>query len=263
MPALPSCFQTGICMVHFSVEFAGVPIGVSAREEKLMVFLADYLTDREPQFSVCATDEELEEEKNLQKSVNEKYGERLFNLSTLGLEGQVVFRKIAEGLVDFGVLLMHGSAIAVDGKAYIFIAPSGTGKSTHTTLWREYLGDRAVMINDDKPFIKISDGNVTVYSNPWNGKHRRGENISAPLCGIAFLSRAAENTIERAEVSRYIPFLMRQSFRSENGETMAKIIALLDSLGKNVPFWDLRCNMEPEAAEVAFAAMSGGIENEA
>ena len=246
MPALPPCFQTGICMVHFSVEFAGVPIGVSAREEKLMRFLADYLTDREPRFSVCATDEELEEEKNLQKSVNEKYGERLFNLSTLGLEGQVVFRKIAEGLVDFGVLLMHGSAIAVDGKAYIFTAPS-----------------RATMINDDKPFIKISDGNVTVYSNPWNGKHRRGENISAPLCGIAFLTRAVENTIERAEVSRYIPFLMRQSFRSDNGETMAKIIALLDSLGKNVPFWDLRCNMEPEAAEVAFAAMSGGIENEA
>ncbi len=60
------------------------------------------------------------------------------------------YRKLAESLLEYGVLLFHGSSVAVDGFGYIFAAQSGTGKSTHARLWRELLGERAVMVNDDK-----------------------------------------------------------------------------------------------------------------
>lgn len=70
------------------------------------------------------------------------------------LETLAVYRKIVTRLVFSDILLIHGSAIAVDGKAYLFTAPSGTGKSTHTRMWREYFKDRAVMVNDDKPLNK-------------------------------------------------------------------------------------------------------------
>ena len=65
------------------------------------------------------------------------------------LETLAVYRQIAEAMPRFDTVLMHGSCVAVDGEAYLFTAKSGTGKSTHARLWREMLGDRAVMVNDD------------------------------------------------------------------------------------------------------------------
>ncbi|WP_455057428.1 hypothetical protein [Jutongia sp.] len=105
------------------------------------------------------------------------------------LETLAVYRKIAEWMPMHDTLLFHGSVIAVDGKAYLFTAKSGTGKSTHTRLWREYFGERAVMINDDKPLLKITQDGVYAYGTPWNGKHRLSTNISAPLGHLHFKKR--------------------------------------------------------------------------
>ena len=83
----------------------------------------------------------------------------------------------------------------MDGAAYLFTAPSGTGKSTHTRLWREVFGDRVWMINDDKPMLRISENLVTAYGTPWNGKHHISRNASAPLKAIVQLNRGKENII--------------------------------------------------------------------
>lgn len=80
------------------------------------------------------------------------------------LETLAVYRKIVTRLVFSDILLIHGSAIAVDGKAYLFTAPSGTGKSTHTRMCREYFKDRAVMVNDDKPLNKQKEAYPTLLS---------------------------------------------------------------------------------------------------
>ena len=172
-------------------------------------------------------------------------------------ETLAVFRKIAEHMPDYDTVLFHSSAVAVDGKAYLFTAKSGTGKSTHARLWREMLGDRAVMINDDKPLLHITEDAATVCGTPWNGKHRLGCNGSAPIRAICILERGEQNRIVRIEPKDAYPMLMQQTYRPSSPEAMQKTLTLLDRLMRRVAFYRLQCNMEPEAARISYEAMKG------
>lgn len=171
------------------------------------------------------------------------------------LESLAVYRKIAEYMPQNDTVLVHGSAIAVDGDAYLFTAESGTGKSTHARLWRELLGDRAVMINDDKPLIRIEPTGATVFGTPWNGKHHLGVNGCAPLRAICMLERGTQNGIVRIEPKTAYPYLLRQTYRPDSPEAMRKTLMLLNRLTETVAFWRLKCNMEPDAARVSYEAM--------
>ena len=134
----------------------------------------DYLTDGESDFTVALTSEDIERE------IAAELGEGL-EFPPAYSEYLAIYRYIATKILDFGGFLMHGSAIAKDGRAYLFCAPSGTGKSTHARLWREMLGERAIMVNDDKVFLQLRQESVWAYGSPWTGKHGIGNNISAPL----------------------------------------------------------------------------------
>ena len=145
----------------------------------------------------------------------------------------------------------------MDGEGYLFTAKSGTGKSTHTGLWRELLGEKAVMVNDDKPFLEITESGVIVHGSPWNGKHRLGANISLPLKAICLLERGEENEIESIAPKDAVLMLMQQSCRPMDRRKMPKYPELLDGLSQRVDFYRLKCNMEPEAVKLSYEAMSG------
>ena len=177
------------------------------------------------------------------------------------LETLAVYRKIATHAVSRGMFLFHCSAISLDGTAYAFTAKSGTGKSTHTALWRKMFGDRAVMINDDKPIIGVRDGVATVYGTPWNGKHGLGKNVAVPLKAICFLSRGAENRIRKvADKGAIMLRLLNQTFRPTDAGALKRTLELLDELFSCVEFYALECNMDDEAALVSFNGMNGGTE---
>ena len=171
------------------------------------------------------------------------------------IETLAVYRKIAEQMPSYDTVLFHSSAVAVDGAAYLFAAKSGTGKSTHARLWRELLGDRAIMINDDKPLLRITDAGATVFGTPWNGKHHLGVNGCAPLRAICMLERGTQNGIVRIEPKTAYPYLLRQTYRPDSPEAMRKTLMLLNRLTETVAFWRLKCNMEPDAARVSYEAM--------
>jgi hypothetical protein len=145
----------------------------------------------------------------------------------------------------------------MDGVAYLFTARSGTGKSTHTRLWRECFGDRCTMVNDDKPLLRISDGGVTVYGTPWNGKHRLGNNVSAPLRAICLLTRAEDNSIAPITVSEAMPHIFTQVNRPEDPDLLRRTVLLIDTLMHSVGLYRLGCNMSREAAHVAYDGMRG------
>ena len=174
------------------------------------------------------------------------------------LETVAIQRKITEHLLNQEVLLFHGSAVAVDGEAYLFTAKSGTGKSTHTRLWREMLGDRAVMVNDDKPFLQMTENGVVAWGSPWNGKHRLGNNIGVPLKSICLLERSTDNWINPIGIAEALPMLFQQSQRPQNPANLAKYMELVDKLANSVEFYRMGCNMDPEAALVSYEAMSRG-----
>ena len=171
------------------------------------------------------------------------------------LELLAVYRRIAEQMPFRDTFLFHGSAVAVDGAAYLFTARSGTGKSTHTRLWREMLGDRAVMVNDDKPLIRLTEDGAVVYGTPWNGKHRLGTNISVPLKAVCILERAKQNTIRAITREEAFPMLIQQSYRPLDPAALAKTLSLVDRLSRTVSLYRLGCNMDPEAAELSYNIM--------
>jgi HPr kinase len=216
-----------------------------------------YETSGKPDFTVTISVQDIEYES--QRSALQDKKERLPVRKYYDgyLETLAIYRKIAEKLIDSNIILFHGSVVSVDGEGYLFTAKSGTGKSTHTRLWREYFGERAVMVNDDKPLLKISDNCVTVYGTSWNGKHRLGENISVPLKAVCILTRDKENHIESAEKHDVYPVIVQQAYRPENREKIIKLLSLIDKLINNISLYVLGCNMDISAAETAYNAMKG------
>ena len=152
--------------------------------------------------------------------------------------------------------MFHGSVVAVDGQGYLFTAKSGTGKSTHTRFWRQVFGDRAVMVNDDKPFLRFTDHGVLVCGAPWSGKHGLDTNITVPLKAVCILERGPENHIQSIEAKDALSMLMHQSSRPLDGELMPKYLELVDRLAAGTRFWRMACSLDPDAARVAHEAMS-------
>ncbi len=166
--------------------------------------------------------------------------------------------RLAEMLLSRGVLLFHGAAVAVDGTGYIFTAKSGTGKSTHAQYWRQLFGARAVIINDDKPFLHIGEDGVTVYGSPWAGKDDIQVNTSAPVKAICLLERSDNNFITAISPGEAFPILYRETCLLETKEQRRRQLALLDKLSRSVKLYRLGVNMSVDAARVAYAGMNGG-----
>lgn len=161
----------------------------------------------------------------------------------------------AQALLAYDGSFLHASAVVWQGKAYLFSATSGTGKSTHTEKWCRLFG--AVYLNDDKPALRLMDGVWTAYGTPWSGKHDLSIPGGYPIGGIAFLERGQENTIRRLTPAEAFPRFMSQSlWRLGNKEDLSKQLQLADRLLRSVPVWALACRNEDEAARVSHSAMT-------
>lgn len=245
-------------MVIFTAQLINnIRIGIASPHPTTRGFCAGYICDGEPNFSITLTPEDIDFERLKAAREDALEGNPPREYSDAYLETLALLRKVTEALFDYDTLLFHGSVIAVDGKAYLFTAKSGTGKSTHTRLWREYLGDRAIMVNDDKPFLKITENGVLACGSPWMGKHGLGSNIQVPLKAICILERGEENHIRKIHPKDAVYMLLQQSSRPMDAKKLPKYLDLVDALSKQVEFYRLSCNMDPEAAKIAFEVMSG------
>ena len=156
-------------------------------------------------------------------------------------------------VLRFDGFQFHASAVQLDGKAYLFSAPSGTGKSTHTEKWCRLFGGE--IINDDKPVLRWVDGQWMVYGTPWSGKHDLSKPVGIPLGGIAFLQRGEENTIHKMPLNEAVPAMIGQCLRLIHKGCMGKQLELIDKLLKEIPVWCLTCRNDDEAAMVSCGAM--------
>ena len=238
-------------------KMAGMVIEVNSIFKDVHAYCADYITDEEPDFSVSISYEDIAAEKRRSDSEYAYEGLPIPDFSDGLLETTAVYRKIADNIIAYGAFVFHGSVISLDGCGYLFTARSGTGKSTHTRLWREYFGERAVMVNDDKPILRVSGDGITAYGTPYNGKHRLGCNISVPLKAVCILTRGEKNIIVRITKQEAYAMLIQQAYRPESPEKMVKTLGLVDMLAERTALYRLACNMDTEAAEVAYNGMKG------
>ena len=173
------------------------------------------------------------------------------------IESLAFYRKFAQKAIAFDCILFHGSALSVDGECFLFGAPSGTGKSTHSALYRKVFGDRVVMVNDDKPLIRRKDHVYYVYGTPWNGKHHLSNNIAVPLKGLCFLKQGSENVIRPLNVFEALSASLGQIYRPEQIDAYKGIFGFTQDMVSCIPAFELTCTISNEAAELSYRTMKG------
>ena len=236
-------------------QFAGRIISVTSLYDAVHDYCKDYAQEGTQDITVEITQPDIEFEREKSKREYAFEGLKYPGFSDAYLEITAVYRKIAEIMPKYDTFVFHGSVIAVDGEAFLFTAKSGTGKSTHTRLWREVFGSRAVMVNDDKPLLRITESGVIAYGTPYNGKHRLGENIAVPLKAVCILTRSEENHIRRITKAEAYPMLMQQVYRPQDADGLKRTLTLVDKLSQNIALYKLSCNMDITAAQVAYEGM--------
>ena len=243
-------------MADFTVEIAGHSFGIHSVFESTREYCKRYLSEKTPQLQIAARQADLEFEQRMLDLEAVEEGFRLRKFTEPFLERAAIQRAVAEFLFDRDVLMVHGSTVAVDGRGYLFTAKCGTGKSTHTRLWCQAFGERAVMVNDDKPFVKLTDSGVWVCGTPWSGKHGLDTNITVPLAGICILERGKENRIAPCSIKDALPMLLHQSYCPLDAQKRPAFEALVKGFAERVRLWQMECNKSVDAALAAYSAMA-------
>ena len=234
--------------MKFIVRLADKNIEINSVHPELKNFLKDYLiSDVLPDFSITLTEEDILAEQSLTEEMR---------FSKVYLETLTALRKLAEILPSHKRLLMHGASIEYQGKAYLFTAPSGTGKSTHIRLWKKYLGNSVKIVNGDKPLISLED-TPHIYGTPWAGKENWHRNCCVPLCGICFIKRGTENSIRRIDAQDCLALLFKQIYLPSDSLAAGLTLELVDLLVQKVPLYLLSCDMSEDAVKCSFEALTG------
>lgn len=159
-------------------------------------------------------------------------------------------------------LMLHASAAALGGRAYLFSGPCGRGKSTHTRLWQQTFGEAVQVFNDDKPALRRLDGRWYAYGTPWCGKDGINLNQKWPLGGICFLEKSQENRIRRLSAAEALPLILAQTTYRLPPQYMELLLASLDSLLREIPVFLLENRPEEAAARLSFETMRRAAEEE-
>lgn len=160
-------------------------------------------------------------------------------------------------LLGFDGLMLHASAVALNGKAYLFSGPCGVGKSTHTNLWRSVFGDDVVVFNDDKPALRRLDGHWYAYGTPWCGKDGINVNMKVPLAGICFLKQSDRNEIRQLDAKQALAKVIAQTtYHLRDASKMLLMMTNVERLITEIPIYELCNRPEREAAELSHRIMS-------
>lgn len=152
-------------------------------------------------------------------------------------------------LLDKGAVILHSSYILYNGRAILFSAPSGTGKSTQADLWEKYAG--AVIINGDRSILKKENGVWYVYGLPMCGSSKICLNVSAPLDSVVLLSKLPVNQLEEAKPRDALSRMYREcTINSWNEGCVNKVMDMLIDLISEVNVYSYGCTKEPDAVEV-------------
>lgn len=239
----------------FNLKFAGMTFQVTSVCETTAFYCRKFRVQEPGEHKIVITQSHIDAERERCKDEDKGIDPSLQNASDNVLETVALLRILADYIPAHNRILMHGSAIAVNGNGYIFTAVSGTGKSTHTGLLRKLHGENATMINDDKPFLFVDNDQVYVCGTPWMGKHGLGNNIVVPLKGIFFLRRSEENVLQQIDADQAVSPLIAQCHRPVDPLMMMNTLELMDKILQNVKVYDFGCNMDISAAELSSSVM--------
>ena len=152
-------------------------------------------------------------------------------------------------------LLLHASVTRYEGRGNLFFGVSGTGKSTHSRLWHEYVPGSDLM-NDDNPIIRFEEDRCLVYGSPWSGKTLCYRNVVAPVNALVRLEQYPENRIERlAPLQAYASVIAAVSTIRWNHDTMSLLVPTVERVAMTIPCFQLKCRPDEEAVRICKEAI--------
>lgn len=151
-------------------------------------------------------------------------------------------------------LLFHSAVIVREGKGYMFLGKSGTGKSTHAEQWLKAFAD-AERLNDDNPIVRVhEDGRVVVYGSPWSGKTPCYKNDQAQVMALVQLAQAPENAIRLLRPTQAYPYILSSvSGLKILPQMMDQLYETIATLLESTPVYFLDCLPNTDAAEVCYS----------
>ena len=159
-------------------------------------------------------------------------------------------------IIGYGRFFLHASAVVYEGEAYLFSAPSGTGKSTHTAWWRK-LFSQSYILNDDKPVICPEKDGITVWGTPFSGKTDLQVNRGVPLKGICFLKQGSENHIQQVTATKALALMLNNTWRPKNNHSMELLLDMIEQVVTRINVYEMRCTDDLEAAKLSYRVMKG------
>ena len=232
----------------FTIQIANINIRIDNRYSYVHRLCRNYLVDNtiSEDLFVSVTEEEI------QKQI----GASEISTTPAYAEGVCVYRTICERLPSlFEAFMFHGAVIEYEGRGYVFAAKSGTGKSTHISLWKRRFGDGVHIINGDKPIMRFENGRLYAYGTPWCGKEGWETNACVPVCALCFLERGETNEISPISPSDAVVRVMQQVLTPADLLTLDTLFPLLDKMLTEIPCYLLKCTISEEAAAVALDGM--------
>lgn len=227
-----------------TLSVAGLDFAMEYEHPEILEDCRSFLTDRPPRFTLRTTRGEIAAE-----------GRRLPGCSPAYWEFVCLHRALAERLPLYDGMVIHAGAMELGGRAYLFLGPSGIGKTTHLLLWRQCFPE-ARIINGDKPVLRLREGRLWAFNTPWQGRERLGTDLSAPVEGLCFLSQSRENRIRPLTPEDALLPMERQIYFPKGREAAERFLPLLDRLLTQCPIWALECDATPAAAFLSYQVLT-------
>ena len=211
-----------------TLNFAGIPVAITWNSGGYFPCFFPFETEERPLLSVALSGEEVRAAKALYPD----------DPPDAYVEYMELCSRVSDALLPYARVVFHGVAFLWHGRAWIFTAPSGTGKTTQYIRWKQRYGDEIGMMNGDKPILEFRDREIWVHPSPWMGKESMGRQVSAPLGGIVLLEQSGENrlcrlTPQAAAGELFVQFL----FSRATAEDVQMVSRMEEQLLTQVPVW--------------------------
>jgi len=242
-------------VISFKIKIAEFVFEIETNFSDTKEMCKDYLTDENSDFLVSINKEDLvyEKEKSIKEAIYEGITPEEF--SDAYLETIAVYRKIAEYISVHSASVFHGCLVSLNNEGYLFTGRSGIGKSTHVNNWVKMYPD-CIIVNGDKPILKIVGDDVIGFGTPWSGKENLNTNSSVKLKAIIVLTRDLVNHIEKISINDALPSLLSSTYRSSSNNGIKNALEFVAHIGSKVELYKLGCNMDKESAKVDYEGMN-------
>ena len=211
----------------------------------------ELLRERSKSYKADFDDSETEIKLNIKEDFIKMKKEEIPYLSLDEHEYMWTCEAFYNELLRHNGMMLHSSCVEKDGFAYLFSARSGTGKSTHTHLWLKNLEGTRI-INDDKPALIYDNGKWYACGTPFSGKTDENIDVKIPVRAITFLHRSEENTVKKIPPFQAVSLLIEQTIKPADRSLAENMLELADLLLREAPVFSLGCNLQDDAAVVAY-----------